>query len=610
MVGNPSIYAGIAKEIGFEYVNYPPNPIWGRIQRGWPSVPYRFDDDVILHKLAEDGFRSTGQPIWFAGSPLYYPAYLEGLNYAQAKTAALDFVTTTVSHFAGKIQLWTLVNEPNSMNELNFTPAQMLDLTQTALAAAKAADPQGVMLVNLSAPGLGFFGGGPGDESTRNYSTYNYLHEMLNAGVRPDAIGIQFYNGATLPAIDLGTASDLLDLYGSDFDLPFYIEELEYPTHEDYPGLVNISNYWGWHQGHTDQAQADWAVGIYTLAFSKPHMLGANWSMSFDLPADRVEDGRAGDGYLHRDGLSLRPVAYALRDLFRSWTISGTGQTGADGHAGFNGFAGDYLLTLTAANGAVRQETVHLREGLTNTFTFAFDPDETLTANQEAAAAALAKAQAALTWAGNLGKTSGVAAAMSLISQAQTAYNAGQFWNASLLRQQACDALAFKIDGQPGDWAGVSPMYSQTDAVRQATNSELRRFYGTLDDSALVMQFEFDTSIPRREFLFSLDAGADGVSDYAVTASLVERSTLFFSEAYSGNPALVFTHLIPTIDVMYSNTVEIRIPLADLGNPDRVDVRLYRENLGDGSISTPIASLGVVAVPPWRTYLPLIFKEN
>jgi hypothetical protein len=606
-VGNANVYADIAKEIGFEYVNYPPNPTWGVVQREWPSVPYRFDDDVILHKLADRGFRSIGQPFWFAGSPVYYPAYLEGLHYTQVKTAALDYLTTTMSHYAGKIQVWNVVNEPNSANSLDFTPAEMLDFTKAMLAAGKAADPQGVMLVNLSAPGLGFFGGGPGDESTKNYSTYNYLHAMLNAGVRPDVIGVQFYNGAYLPAIDLGTASDLLDLYGSDFDLPFYIEELEYPTHEEYPGLENISNFWGWHQGHTDQAQADWAVGIYTLAFSKPHIIGANWSMSYDLPIDQGENGRAGDGYLHRDGLTPRPIAYALRDLFHSWTISGTAQTGAAGQIGFDGFTGEYLLTLTGPNGAVHQETIHVREGQTNTFTINFDPQQTLTDNQQSAAVSLDKARSAFAWADSLGKTGGVAEARGLDAQARTAYATGQYWNAALLGQQACDALAFKIDGEAGDWSGVNPLFTQSEARGEANNSELRRFYGTMDDSALVLQFAFNTSTPRREFLFELDAGADGVRDYAVTASPWASNILFFSDAYAGDPARIFTHLIPSIDVIYSSTVEIRIPLAELGNPDRVEVVLYREDLGDGNMSGVIPSLGVMAALPERIDLqPLV----
>jgi hypothetical protein len=125
----------------------------------------------------------------------------------------------------------------------------------------------------------------------------------------------------------------------------------------------------------------------------------------------------------------------------------------------------------------------------------------------------------------------------------------------------------------------------------------------------MVMQFEFDTSVPRRSLLFELDAGADGVPDYSVNASPMGSSVLFFSRAYTV-PALIYTNLIPTIDMVYSTTVEVRIPLADLGNPDRVEVILYREETGGGIVSGLIPSLGVVAAPPWRAYLPLVLRGS
>ena len=602
-VGSANFYAEIAKEIGFEYLNFPPYPSWGSIQREYPSVPYRFDDDVILHKMEELGFRTTGNSIWFVSSPLFYPAFIEGLTYPEVKTAALTFLKTTGTHYAGEIQVWNVMNEPNRMNGLNFTSSQMLDFTKAVVEETKAADPKATVLVVLGGPGLAYFGGGPGDEtinadSTFNYSTYDYLNEMLNAGIRPDAVGIQFYNGATLPAIDLGTVSDLLDLYGKDFNLPFYIEELEYPTHEDYPGLVNLSSFWGWHQGHTDRAQADWATGMFTLAFSKSYISGANWSLSTDIPADRVEDGRAGDGYMHRDGLTPRPMAYALRDLFQSWKVSGTTQSDGEGRSGFDGFAGEYLLTLTAPNGAVHQETIHVSDGQANAFTITFDPDQTLSDNQQAAAVSLDKLNSTFEWANNLSKTSGVAEARNLFSQAQAAFESGQFWNAGVLSKQAGEALAFKIDGEAGDWSGVVPLFTQSEPEGQASNTELGDFYGAMDDSTLVMQFKFNTPTPQREFLFELDTGADGVLDYAVTASPLASDTLFFPEAYAGDPAYIFAHLIPSIDVVYGSTVEVRIPLADLGNPDRVELVLYREDLGDGTPSGVIPSLGVMAAMP------------
>lgn len=246
---------------------------------------------------------------------------------------------------------------------------------------------------------------------------------------------------------------------------------------------------------------------------------------------------------------------------------------------------------------------------MTNTFVIVFDPSQALDKNRQDALTALGTAQQALSWAARLGKTSGVTEARALYTQAWAAYRAGQYWDSNTWSTRSREALAIQVDGDAGDWTGVSPLYSQSDAQGQANDSQFRHFYATLDGSSLVMQFVFDTPTPQRNFLFELDTGADGVMDFPVTASPQSGATLFFPEEYVGHPELIFTHLIPSIDVIYAGVVEIRIPLADLGNPDLVEVLQYREILDDGGPSGVIPSLGVVTAPPWHIRLPLTLRR-
>jgi hypothetical protein len=598
-IGNSNVYSAIAKKIGFEYLCFPPWPSWGLVQRQMPEgIPYRFDDDVILHKSANLGFRAFGGTIWFYnGAAFTFPPYLEGLSYPQVKDAGLDFISTTVGHFKGKIQLYEIVNEPNTANDLRFTQDQMLDFIRAMLDNSKNADPNALRMVNLSVPGFGTF---PdlGEESVQDYSSFNYLQTMLAANVRPDVVGLQIYNGTFLPAIDLATASDLLDVYGKEFDLPFFISELEYPTHDEYPGIMNKSNTWSWHQGHTDQAQADWAVGMYTLALSKPYLLGANWSLAADLPADVAEDGRAGDGYLRRDGVTLRPMGNALNSLFQSWMTSGTTKTNSNGQTSLAGLAGEYRLTLTAPNGAVRQETVHIREGIKNEFTFNLDPIQELERNQQDALAAVGKAKECLAWAEDMKKTTNKSEATILLDKAKAAFDSNDYWETTTLSKQTCDQLAIVVDGDAQDWKGINPIYTQKDEEGQANKNQLRNVYATMDGSSLVMQFQFENTTPKRDFLFELNTGEDGTNDFSVTASPQSGATLFYSNEYVGHPELIFTHLIPSIDVIFDKVVEVRIPLVDLGNPNHVGVMSYREILDDGNPSSLIPSLGVVTNPP------------
>jgi hypothetical protein len=333
--------------------------------------------------------------------------------------------------------------------------------------------------------------------------------------------------------------------------------------------------------------------------------------LAFDRPADMTEDGRQGDGYLKRDALTPRPMAYALRDLFQSWKTSGTAQTDAGGQVAFNGFAGEYLITLTGSNGAVREEKIHVREGKTNIFNLTFDENETLIDNKQDADVTLKEVRYAFAWADDLGKTKGLEEANSGYTQALLTYNAGQYWNAIQLAEQALNSLTFQIDGESDDWVGVTPRYTQSDEQAQASGNELRHFWSTMDSSYLYLLFEFNTSTPRRQVLFNLDTGADGVCDYHVHTSPMGSYTIFIRQEYASDVAAAVTHIIPTIDVIYNSTIEVRIPLVNLGNPSSVEIVGYLEDQGDGTITTVIPSLGVVnAFTLCLTWSEVIEKYN
>jgi hypothetical protein len=277
---------------------------------------------------------------------------------------------------------------------------------------------------------------------------------------------------------------------------------------------------------------------------------------------------------------------------------SGTAKTNSNGQTSLAGLAGEYRLTLTAPNGAVKQETVHIREGKINEFTFSLDPVQELERNQQDALAAVGKAKGCLAWADEIKKTTNKSEAAILLAKAKVAFDSNDYWEATTLSKQTCDQLAIVVDGDSRDWTGIDPIYTQKDEVGQANRSQLRNVYATMDGSSLVMQFQFENTTPKRDFLFELNTGEDGNNDFSVTASPQSGATLFFSNEYVGHPELIFTHLIPSIDVIFDKVVEVRIPLADLGNPNHVEVMLYREILDNGNPSSLIPSLGIVTNSP------------
>jgi len=186
-----------------------------------------------------------------------------------------------------------------------------------------------------------------------------FVQALHAAGYRPDAIGLEYYYGVVQPPIDLGLFASSLDHYGA-LGNKVFVSELSYATLDDYPGLNKWwSWYGGWHQGYTDQAQADWAKDALTIAFSKPFVDGVQWTGSGDGPTDY---DFVGDGLFHKDGVTPRPALQAMGDAIHSWTTQGSGTTDASGSLAMRGFGGNYALTITTTDGRTLHGTVHVTE--------------------------------------------------------------------------------------------------------------------------------------------------------------------------------------------------------------------------------------------------------
>ena len=227
------------------------------------------------------------------------------------------------------------------------------------------------------------------------------LAKMMQAeGIQPDFIGLQMYYGAYGPPIDLGTLSDLFDEWERTFDYKYFIEEFEYPSHEGYREFSNGEIYFPWGQdGYTDDYQAYWGAGVYTLAMSKPDFIGVTWLLGCDQPKE-FDSRRLGDGLFEQDCLTPRPLMGSLKDLFSSWRTSGSALTDASGQVRIDGFSGDYQLTVSDASRTYLQQTVHLGEG-DQEIALEFSAPALTTANAQAAYTAIQEPGAGICPNGN-----------------------------------------------------------------------------------------------------------------------------------------------------------------------------------------------------------------
>jgi hypothetical protein len=369
---------------GFEYASF--ESWWGEIETG--DGVYKFPDSEVA-QLQKAGFGIVLHAgVWTTSA--YRPAtpqFLDSASPSEVSSQAGQYSFDILNHFNKQVKLYNDFNEPDQMQAYQYTLDELVNLVGSSLQGAKRADPNTIDYVNLSMPIFQNINQG-GANYTVAYEMYGhpkpgvsyylppavsgtaFVQALKTAGYNPDAIGLEYYYGVVLPTIDLGVYADSLDHYGA-LGNKVFVSELSYATLDDYPGLTKQwSWYKGWHQGYTDQAQADWARDALTIAFSKPYVNGVQWTGASDGPTDY---DFVGDGLFHSDQVTPRPSLLAMGDAIHSWTTQGSGITDASGSLVIHGFGGEYALTITTADGRTLHGKVHITEQQINQIKLALD---------------------------------------------------------------------------------------------------------------------------------------------------------------------------------------------------------------------------------------------
>lgn len=331
-------------------------------------------NDWLYAKIARAGLRSLvadGGLVWIGGE--FEPENAKGRTVAEYKALSQKFVHDIVSHYRNKIQIWNVFNEPEQAMWFN----QVTDLDETGLVsvmagiykAGKAANPRSILYYNLA-----WIAWPSSNPITIPVSSIPYglkLEEKLRRkGVNYDAFGLETYYGTAIPPLDMMRFSQILDYYGA-VKKPFFLSETWLPsgpaTEEDKkyykPGRGQTPK-WYWH-GLSEEAQADYARYVYTLAFSKPNCFGVIWLATWDDPHCQF----ANVGLLDRN-LKPKKAFYRLRDLLGSWVVRGEGTASEAGKYTFRGFAGDYELTASCPGYQTKTARIHVKEKGKNVFTF------------------------------------------------------------------------------------------------------------------------------------------------------------------------------------------------------------------------------------------------
>jgi endo-1,4-beta-xylanase len=307
--------------LGFYWGSYEPEP--GHTMESYLERQARW--------CRQRGIVTKGHPlIWHEVYPGWAPRDVE-----ETRRALRARVLQIVSHFAGLVDCWDVVNEATvSAAHGNGVGAWAKRDGATALVTealhwAHAANPNAILLYN-------------------EYNLSPELEGLAGALVAGDcplhAIGIQSHmHRGVWPLTRVWEACETYRRFGK----PLHFTETTVLSGET--GWTRPTPWPTTPEGEAQQA--DYVATLYTLLFSHPAVEAITW---WDFMDGGWQGAPAG---LVRAALSPKPVYERLMELIRGqwWTHAET-VAGADGVARFRGFQGRYRVTVTAGGRSATQE--------------------------------------------------------------------------------------------------------------------------------------------------------------------------------------------------------------------------------------------------------------
>lgn len=307
----------------------------------WPSYESRRGEpdhrhtEEVARWCQQHGIVTKGHPLaWNFADPQWLPDDPQEIRRLQM--ARID---DCVSHFAGLIDRWDVVNEPTHFDRPQFfgrapkmtgmwQKVGQMEFTRECFVHARKANPKATLLIN----------------DYRTDAAYERVIERLvDPSGKPlyDVIGIQshMHNG-TWPTEKIWEICERF----SRFKVPLHFTETTILSGER--GWEKRGRWQSTPEGELFQAKE--VERFYTVLFSHPAVEALTW---WDFSDFHAWQG-APAGFLRAD-MSPKPAYETLLALIKDkWWTKVELTTGSNGTASFRGFFGDYRVTVTPPSGA------------------------------------------------------------------------------------------------------------------------------------------------------------------------------------------------------------------------------------------------------------------
>jgi GH35 family endo-1,4-beta-xylanase len=335
----------------FSYEDVPGQPQWQRIM---PALEWCELNNITPkgHPLA--WVESGGTPRWLYDMPVELTeSLLEGR------------ITGAVKGFAGRIDIWDVVNEPSHTVTWETVMENPYGTRYTAIPISEIADwvekcyrwahqasPEATLVLNDYEQIVTHF-----IPDTRE-RFYKLAEELLKRDTPLHGLGLQAH--AHEVWYDPNELMETLDYYAQ-LGLPLHITEF-------IPQSSGNKIKGGWKKGTwTEEAQAEFAAQVYRLCFGHPSVASINW---WGLSDRYIWDERPNGGLIDEN---YRPklVYNRLKQLIKEeWMTRIEETTSKDGSISFRGFHGEYKIILTTGDGEINTYRIHIKADEANQWEF------------------------------------------------------------------------------------------------------------------------------------------------------------------------------------------------------------------------------------------------
>jgi len=307
----------------FEAVfNYATLPFYrGTVERVQGKPDYS-RTEKLLEWLRTTDIVLKGHPLIFyleAGTP----KWMRDLPFEQTKKLLLGQVQDAILKFRNRIHVWDVINEAHVQPDAGggskvrgYTKEQTAELTRDALKAARGADPTCFRIVNCTGTWCDYYMGR--NPYPWQQTVSDYLTMIEDMGAEYEALGLQYYHSGR----DLLEFERNLETFKG-FGKPIHLTELGIASSSEAP---ENTEWWGggidgskmlWRgETFTEETQAQWVEGMYTIAFSKPYIEALTWW-------DMSDPAFIPNGGFIREDCTPKPSYQRLRALQTKWRNEG-----------------------------------------------------------------------------------------------------------------------------------------------------------------------------------------------------------------------------------------------------------------------------------------------